>query len=239
MRSSLVAVLSMLSLAAFCEEGFKPLFNGRDLGGWEGHTNFWSVKDGAITAETATNNLAKYNTFLIWRGGAVSNFELRLEFRIAGKNGNKGVNSGVQFRSAVLDGAKYIVGGYQADVDPAQGNWGIGSFYEERGRGFLAKGGERTVVREKDGKTDVAVTGSFDRQEELKAAVARGEWMDYRIIAEGNHIRLFMNGIQTIDTVDEQASKAPAAGILALQLHAGPPMQVQFRNIRIRSLDGN
>ena len=118
------------------DEGFQPIFDGKTLKNWDGNPQFWSVTDGAITGKTTKENPTDGNTFIIYRGAQPSNFELRLQFRIVGGN------SGVQYRSKEVN--KWIVGGYQADFDGA-GVW-AGTLYEERGRGVLAKRGNKVVI---------------------------------------------------------------------------------------------
>ena len=218
------------SSAAELEPGFKSLFNGKDLTGWAGNADLWSVKYGAITGVTKADPKLTHNTFLVYEGGMFDDFELRLSYRI--ENGN----SGIQYRSKVLSQGKFgpIVGGYQADFEAGKTYSGI--LYEEKFRGILAQRGQKTIVKEVDGKTKVEVTGSVGDTDEIQSKIKHEDWNDYVVIANGNHLRHFINGAQTIDVVDEQASKAAKSGSLALQIHVGPPMVVQFKNIRIRSL---
>jgi hypothetical protein len=208
---------------AVAEEGAKSLFNGKDLSGWEGNTAFWSVRDGAITAQTTAENPTKGNTFLIWKGGELENFELRLKFRIVGGN------SGIQYRSKDL--GNFVVGGYQADFDGG-GAW-TGTLYEERGRGVLAKRGSKVVIEADGKKTDA---GTTTPEQEILSSVKKEDWNEYVIIAQGNHLVQKINGLVTVDVVDKQSDKAAAKGILALQLHAGPPMTVQFKDIELKPL---
>ena len=207
----------------------EDLFNGKDLTGWEGNPAFWSVKDGAITGQTTKENPTKGNTFLVYKKGDVDDFELRLKYKIVGGN------SGIQYRSKVTDQKNFVVGGYQADID--SGTTYSGILYEERGRGILAKRGEKVVIKEGEGsKPKIEVTGSLGKSDEIQKKIKTEEWNDYVVIAKGNHLQHFINGTQTADVIDEQASKAAKSGILALQLHAGPPMTVQFKDIRIKPL---
>ncbi len=200
------------------------LFNGRDLKGWEGDPRFWSVKDNAITAVNTAENPTKQNTFLIWRGGTVKDFQLRVEFRLQGNN------SGIQYRSKDL--GQFVVSGYQADMDGADRYTGI--LYEERGRGILANVGERVSVKA-DGKA--RKTGTVGDPAGIRAAIKNGGWNEYVITAVGNHIVQAINGKITVDVTDEDESRRAMEGILALQLHAGPPMTVQFRKLRLRVID--
>jgi hypothetical protein len=240
--ASVLVTASLLS-AAEVEPGFKSLFNGSYLSGWEGNPKLWSVKDGTITGVTGSDPDTKinHNTFLVWKDGTVDDFELRLSYRI-----EKG-NSGIQYRSKVIEEGKFgpIVGGYQADFEAGKTYSGI--LYEERGRGILAQRGQKTVIKEveetKDGKTQkktkVEVAGSVGDTKEIQAKIKDEDWNEYVVIARGNHLQHFINGQQTVDVIDEQPAKAAKSGVLALQIHVGPPMVVQFKNIRIKNLSGD
>jgi hypothetical protein len=208
--------------------GVANLFDGKTLAGWAGVENLWSVEDGAITGRTTPDNPLKNNTFLVWTNGTLDNFELHLEYRILGGN------SGIQYRSRVVDPEKFIVGGYQADIDSGKRYSGI--LYEERGRGILGERGQRTVVREVDGKTKVEVIGTIGDAAALQRFIREGQWNHYYVVANGNHFLHFINDHFMVDVLDEEVGKAAKSGILALQLHAGPPMFVQFRNVQLRPL---
>ena len=239
---------ALLALPAFAadEAGFKSIFNGKDLTGWEGNPKLWSVKDGTITGITPPSEkdpkrgAITHNTFLVNKDLTVKDFELRFSYRIV--NGN----SGVQYRSKVQSQGEWgpIVAGYQADFEAGKTYSGI--LYEEKGRGILAQRGQKTTVKAekevegKDGKkqrrAEVAVTGSVGKSEDIQAAIKNEDWNDYVIIAKGNHLQHFINGKQTVDVTDEGGDKAAKEGILALQIHVGPPMTVQFKNLRIKEL---
>jgi len=218
-------------LGAETENGFQSIFNGKDLSGWDGNPKLWSVKDGAITGQTTAENPANGNTFLIWTNGTVANFELRCSFKLLPGDDKGFANSGIQYRSKVFDPANWVVGGYQADMEAGPTYTGI--LYEERMRGIMAGRGEK-VVWDKDCKKQVV--GSLAKSEEIQAAIKQRDWNDYVIIADGNHLQQWINGKQTIDVVDDCESQRAMSGILALQLHAGPPMMVQFKDIRIKKL---
>jgi 3-keto-disaccharide hydrolase len=215
--------------ASTVHAGEIELFNGKDLTGWEGNPDLWSVQDGAITGKTKADPKLTHNTFLVWTNGTVGDFELRVSYRIV--NGN----SGIQYRSKVLDHGKFgpIVGGYQADMEAGPTYSGI--LYEERGRGILAQRGQKTVIDAQTGKP--RVVGSLGKSADIQAKIKHEDWNDYRVIAKGNHLQHFINGMQTIDVVDEQASKAAKSGVLALQIHVGPPMTVQFKNFHLKTLN--
>jgi hypothetical protein len=225
------ALIAQPALVSGAEQGFVKIFDGKDLTGWEGNPKLWSVKDGAITGQTTAENPAKGNTFLIWTNGTVANFELRCSFRLVPGDAQGFANSGVQYRSKVVDPANWVVGGYQADMEAGPTYTGI--LYEERFRGIMAERGQK-VVWDKDGKKQVV--GSVGDAAAIEASIKKGDWNDYVIIAQGNHLQQFVNGKQTIDVVDEEEAKRAMTGVLALQLHAGPPMMVQFRNIRLKKL---
>lgn len=207
------------------DDGFVSLFNGKDLSNWKGNTEYWSVQDGAITGKTTADNPLKFNTFLVWQGGQPANFELRLKYKIVGGN------SGVQYRSKVLDPEKFIVGGYQADIDSSPRYSGIN--YEERGRGIMAERGTKVVVHP-DGKKEV-VEQLGDR-DELQKKIKQEDWNDYRIIARGNRLQHIINGVLMSELVDEQRGKAATSGVIAFQVHQGPPMVVQFKDIELKEL---
>ncbi len=216
------------------EEGFRSIFNGKDLTGWTGNPKLWSVKDGAITGQTTSDNPAPHNTFLIWTNGTVSDFELRCSFKLV-PGDNKGfANSGIQYRSKVINPAGWVVGGYQADMEAGPSYTGI--LYEEaKTRGIMAERGQKVVFGE-DGKKEVV--GSVGNSAEIQASIKKGDWNEYVIIARGNHLQQFVNGKQTIDVTDNDSSKRAMSGVIALQLHAGSPMMAQFKDIRIKDLSG-
>ena len=218
--------LSASPLPACAAEGeFRPLFNGRDLTGWEGDRRSWSVRDHCIRGETTLAALPVGNTFLIWRGGVLKDFDLRLKFRL--RNGN----SGVQYRCADL--GKWVVSGYQAEIENKQGKAGF--LYEEKGRGWLARVGEK-VAAGPNGKP--RVVGELAKKDALIAAgyYRMRDWNEYRIVARGNHVQHWLNGFQTIDFTDQDPARRALTGLLALQIHAGPPMLVEFRDILLQNL---
>lgn len=238
-------ILSIFCLLAICftavaafaaDDGFESLFDGKTLSGWDGDPTFWRVEDGAITGETTAENPTKANTFIVYKGDPVDDFVLRFEYRL------RNHNSGVQYRSwrgatPESDQSKptdWVVGGYQADmvVDTEQAPWS-GILYEERGRGILATRGQKVVIGP-DHKPKVV--GSTGDAKELLECVQKGEWKTYEVIARGNHLMHIINGRVTVDVVDNDPEQRRASGIVAFQLHAGPPMKAQFRNVRLQRL---
>lgn len=221
-------LLGLFSFSANAAE--TQLFNGKDLTGWDGDPKFWSVQDGALTAQSTKENAVPHNTFLIWKDGKPADFTLTLKFKMTPGDEKKYTNSGVQYRSNVIDPAKFIVGGYQADFEYGE-QWS-GILYEEKGRGILAKRGEKVVLKqgEKPAKPVIEVTGKTGDPKEIQAAIKKDDWNEYKIIAKGNNVQQFINGKLTVDVTDETA-EAPKSGVIALQMHQGPPMKVQFKDI--------
>ena len=206
--------------------GWQSIFNGKDLTGWDGDKRFWSAKDGAIRGETAVGSLPANNTFCIWRAGTLKDFELKLKFRI--QNGN----SGIQYRSKDL--GEWRVGGYQAEVENSPGK--VGFLYDERGRGGLVNVGDFVVVDEAGNKNILGKVA--DKEQLIKAGYYKEkDWNEYHIIAQGNHIVQYLNGYQTIELIDNDPKGGSRAGIFALQIHVGPPMVVEFKDIRIKQLE--
>ncbi len=230
MKIKLITLATLV--AGFTFAGEQKIFNGTDLTGWEGSDKLWSVQDGALTGKTSSegDTSIKHNTFLVWKGGTVSDFELTFKYRI-----EKG-NSGVQYRSKVLPPGESgsIVSGYQADFEAGKMHSGI--LYEERGRGILAKRGEQTkIVVGADGKKPkVEVTGKVGDSAEIQAAIKDEDWNEYKIVAKGNHLEHFINGKKTVDVTDEHEGAAKD-GIIALQIHKGPPMVVQFKDMVLKT----
>ena len=190
------------------DPGFVSMFNGQDLTGWSGSPDLWSVRDGAIVGQTTKEKPALENTFLIWTNGQPGDFEMRCSFKITANNNVGFANSGVQFRSRVVKPSYWVVAGYQADME-ASTNY-TGGLYEEKGRGTLVDGWK----------------GKAEKVVKLQ------DWNDYEILCDGDHIKLTLNGMVTADLHDS----ARLEGIIAFQLHRGPPMEVYFRNVRIKIL---
>jgi len=212
------------------------LFDGKTLKGWEGQPGFWSVKDGCITGQTTAEQPVKENTFLIWKDGQVSDFQLTFHYRIVDKDGaaNGFGNSGVQYRSKVVKPEYSVVAGYQADMEVGKSYSGI--LYEEKGRGILAQRGQKVVITKGDSpdKPKIEVTGELEKSDDIQAAIKPGDWNEYKIVAIGGHLQHFINGHQTIDVTDK-TSEGAKTGVLALQLHAGEPMMVQFKDLVLKT----
>lgn len=202
---------------------FDVLFDGQSLKNWSGDSSLWSVEDGAITGRTNSESPIKANTFLIY-DGEVTDFEFRCKVRFEGNN------SGVQYRSQQVQGSHFALKGYQADLHPKQSYFGM-MYGEKTGRGIIAQRGQQVVVGQ-DGKSEVV--GNVGNDTEF----VDSEWNDLRIIAVGNRMVHQVNGITTLDLTDNHPD-ATRSGKLGLQLHQGPAMKVEFRNLLLRKLEGN
>jgi len=247
-RAILPSALSALAAAALLHPArlpaqsppsdpqFVSIFNGKDLTGWDGDPKLWSVEDGAIVGRRVkAERPDKGNTFLIWTGGRPGNFELRAAFRLLSDNATGWANSGIQYRSRVVDPVHWVVRGYQADMD-GSGKY-VGQLYEEGFRGFLALPGQRVRITPGIGlKPHIEVLGRTADPAAILAAIQKQGWNEYVIIAEGNHLRQYFNGILSADVVDLDQANAAESGVIALQLHAGLPMTVEFKDILLKTL---
>jgi len=207
------------------EEGFVAIFNGEDMTGWEGKEGWWNVEDGALTARSTTERPCVKHNYLMWRGGtAEGDFELKFSYKIDGGN------SGVQFRSRELD--NWDIEGYQADIE-AGTTW-TGCLFEVKVRnGGVAMRGTRTTTNP-DGTQEIEEIGD---PEELMGKVKQGEWNDYHIIARGDHVTLIINGVVMCEAIDRAERRVEPGGMIAFQMHPGPPMVVQFKNVRLKMLN--
>ena len=209
--------------------GFESIFDGT-IKGWDGDPAFWRAGNGALVGQSTPENPLKQNTFLIWRGGEPADFELKVQFRMSA------TNSGIQIRSAQVpagsDVGKWVMKGYQADIDFA--NNYTGQIYEERGRMFLAPRGTVGYVGA-DGARKIV--GNLQRSpDELKSIVKTGDWNQVHIIARGNTIIQILNGNVTSIVVDDDTKNRALGGLIGFQIHVGEPMKVEFRNIYLKKM---
>lgn len=234
---ALIALVSVVERVAANDqsEGFMALFNGKDLTDWRGDLSRWSVQDGAITGQTTAERPLTANTFLLWRD-EVADFELRLRFRLIANNDEPFANSGLQYRSHMVDAASWTLGGYQLDMDFAHRFTGM--LFEEKGRGIVMQPGQSIRLEPvgPDGKPRISSTAPSQDIDVLRASMHRGDWNDAVVIAQGRHLRHYVNGKLTADVLDLDPVKGALRGLLALQLHRGQPMTVQFKDILIKIL---
>jgi hypothetical protein len=210
------------------EPGFKPIFDGKTLSGWDGDPTYWRVEDGALVGEITAATVIKSNTFIIWNGGKPKDFELKLEYRITPEG-----NSGINYRSAVVPdtvtpGNKFAMRGYQCDLDGRKRY--PGNNYEEKGRLFLAVRGQMTRVV--GGRPPVLVSTIGDSDELAKAVT--DDWNSVHVIARGNVLTHIVNGRLMTVVVDDDAPNRPVDGLIGVQVHVGPPMKVEYRQLRLK-----
>jgi hypothetical protein len=223
------------------EADFKQIFDGKTLNGWEGDAAYWRVENGSILGEITADKLVKNNTFVIWKGGEPKDFELKLEYRIT-KNGNSGVN----YRSERLKDLPFALKGYQADIDG--NNYFTGQNYEERGRTTLAYRGQKTTILKTDNSTapvkenvknnawtKVQITKSWSK-DSLQTFIKSNDWNQVHLIVKGNRLQHYVNGILMSDVTDDDVVNRKMKGLLGVQVHVGPPMKVEYRNIRLKEL---
>lgn len=247
---TLISVLAVIiscktsNVAQNSEKGFKSIFDGKTLKGWSGDTKYWRVENGNLVGEITPETVLKTNSFLTWEGGQPADFEFKAEFNITEKG-----NSGVNYRSVVFPDVPNALKGYQADIDG--GNRYTGQNYEERGRTTLAYRGQITEINPQSGSmtpeqvrakvaknawTELKVTGSLGENEALKANIKAQDWNEIRIVAKGNRLQHYVNGILMSDVTDNDSVNGKSKGFLGVQVHVGPPMKVQYRNLRIKNL---
>ena len=238
MRTSSVCFLLCVMFAqSFAQQPgvqFESLFNGKDLSNWEGDERFWRVENGAIVGQTTDENKTAKNTFLVYTKDSVDDFELRFSYRV------KGGNSGVQYRSELL--SKWVVKGLQADFEDTMHEGKdkfSGMFFEENGRMFMAQRGDVVFVRsnpKQPKKPVIEKVASVGDPVELEKNIRRSDWNEYVVIAKGNTFIHAINGHVMSIGIDEDELNSRKSGILAWQLHAGPPLKIEMKDIRLRKL---
>ncbi len=208
------------------KDGFTQIFDGKTFTGWDGDTSVWHIDSGTVIGEVTPTKQIKTNSFLIWRAEKPSDFEFKAEYRISA-----GGNSGVQYRSEELKDIRYAVKGYQADIDGA--NTYTGQNYEERGRGFLAMRGQKAKLETNQKPIIIDSVGNSDS---LKTHIKVNDWNEIHIIAKGNDMKHYINGILMSETIDNDTVNRKADGIIGLQVHVLPEMKVEYRNIKYKKL---
>jgi len=208
------------------DTGFVPIFDGRTLADWDGDPKYWRVENGHLVGEITPETLVKRNTFIIWRGGAPADFELKLDYRVTA-----GGNSGINYRSIQLTDAPWSLAGYQADIDNVE-RW-VGQNYEERGRTFLAYRGQMVRVGETGQPQLLASLGD---PAALAAHVKSEDWNSYHLIIRGNVLTHIINGHVMSIVIDDDPKNRRFDGLIGVQVHVGPPMKIEYRNIRLKTL---
>lgn len=232
--------LPLHPLAQNKNDRFVSIFDGKTLNGWEGDSQYWRVENGNIVGEITPDKLLKSNTFLIWRGGEPEDFELKLEYRIS-KTGNSGIN----YRSEQITEVPFALKGYQADIDGM--NRYTGQNYEERGRTTLAYRGQKTkIIGMDDPKasvkdhvknnawTKLEVTKSLGDKDALQNVIKSEDWNEIHLIVKDNRLQHYVNGTLMSDVTDDDIINRKKSGLIGVQVHVGPPMKVEYRNIKLK-----
>jgi Domain of Unknown Function (DUF1080) len=206
------------------KDGFTQIFDGKTFTGWDGDTSVWHIDSSSFIGEVTPAKQIKTNSFLIWRTDRPADFEFKAEYRISA-----GGNSGVQYRSEEVKDIPYAVKGYQADIDGA--NQYTGQNYEERGRGFLAMRGQKARLEPNQKPIIIDSVGNSDS---LKRHIKPDDWNEIYIVARGNNMKHYINGILMSETIDNDSTNRKMEGILGLQVHVLPAMKVEYRNIRYK-----
>lgn len=208
------------------ETGFVSIFDGKSLKGWDGDPIYWRVEEGKIVGEITPKTIIDRNTFLIWIGGEPKNFELKLDYKISSKG-----NSGINYRSKRLNDAPWSLQGYQADID-GKNEWS-GQNYEERGRTFLALRGQVALMEPDQKPKIIGVTGS---KEALTTFIKNDDWNEYYLIVRDNIMIHMINGHVMSVVIDDDKKNRVIKGYIGVQVHVGPPMKVEYRDIRLKEL---
>ncbi|MFC6099655.1 3-keto-disaccharide hydrolase [Olivibacter domesticus] len=219
------------------DSGFVHIFDGKTLDGWEGDSAYWRVEDGMLIGERkASDKPLERNTFIIWKGGEPADFELTLMYKISPEG-----NSGINYRSDPVASIPNALKGYQADIDGK--NKYTGQNYEERKRTTLAYRGQAVEVPDDEqgesknnAWTTVIVKDTLGDLDKLKSSIKEADWNECRIVAKGNRLQHYVNGILMSDVVDNDTKNRKMSGSIGVQIHVGPPMQVAFKDIKLKTL---
>jgi hypothetical protein len=223
-------------------DGLVQIFDGQTLSNWEADTTYWRVENGILVGEITPETRLERNTFAIWRGGEPADFELTLQYRISADG-----NSGINYRSERVEDVPFALKGYQADIDGK--NRYTGQNYEERMRTTLAYRGQIVLVNspekpdmpirenvQRNAWQSTQVTGSLGESDSLRTHIKENDWNECRLVVQGNRLQHYVNGILMSDVTDNDSVNRKMAGLLGVQVHVGPPMKVEFRNIRMKEL---
>ena len=223
------------------EEGFVSIFDGKTLNNWKGDPTYWKVEDGCLVGIVTPETLLKRNTFIIWQGHMPENFEIKVEYKVSAKG-----NSGINYRSELIDTIPNALRGYQADLNGP--NTYTGSNYEERRRTTLASRGEKVIIPpiphadsllshiKNNQWLPKIVTGSLGDSAILRSAIKEADWNEYHIVVRGNHMLHYVNGVLMSDVTDNDTVNRRFNGWLGVQVHVGPPMRIAYRNFMLKKL---
>jgi len=214
-------------LPRFDPTGFTSIFDGKTLNDWDGDPKYWTVEEGKLVGRVTPETLLPQNSWILWRGGLVEDFELVVDYRVSAQG-----NSGVGYRLAVLDGQPFGVRGPQGDIHG--GNMFSGICYEENGRRLLAARGQSTWIDDPGAKP--RLIAQFGDPEELQGVVRKEDWNRYRLLVRGTDAKHFINGVLMSEVHDHDQTNRMHRGLLGVQVHVGPPMKIEYRDIYLRLL---
>jgi hypothetical protein len=217
---------------------FVDIFDGKTLNNWIGDPTYWKVEDGSLVGFVTPETLLKRNSFIIWQGGTPKDFELKITYKIS-ENGNSGVN----YRSEIIDSLPFALKGYQADID-GKNNY-TGQNYEERKRTTLAYRGEQVVLYPantanlKEGIKKNAwqfreILGSLGETNTLKSSIKNDDWNEMHLIIKENKMLHYVNGVLMSDITDNDEAYRTFSGHIGVQVHVGPPMKVTYKSIKLK-----
>lgn len=226
------------------EAGFKAIFDGKTLNNWKGDLDYWEVENGCLVGTVTPENVLKSNTFIIWHGAQPESFELKLAYRIS-ESGNSGIN----YRSEILENKPFALRGYQCDIDGK--NKYTGQNYEEKKRTTLAYPGEQVVIPSQTNPDSLGnlrshikkncwqsrtIVGSFGSRDSIKKNIKNNDWNTVHLVVNGDKLLHYINGVLISEVVDKDALNKSVKGYIGLQVHVGPPMKVEYRDIRLKNL---
>lgn len=243
--SSLLLALATILLLGNCTSrnvagskqnaGFTDMFANNSMENWEGDMRYWRMEEGVLIGEISPQLALAENTFLIWKG-EVADFEWVADFKISAHG-----NSGINYRNERVEGLQYALKGYQADIDGQ--NAYTGQNYEERRRTTIAYRGEKVILPTSDeGKVEHnawtlrVANGTLGTSDSLKNLIHANDWNELRLVVKGNRLQHYVNGVLMSDVTDNDEVNRSFKGQLGIQLHVGPPMQVAFKNVKMKKL---
>ena len=203
---------------------FIDIFDGKTFNGWKADTSVWHIENGCFVGEVTPSKQIQTNSFLIYTNSQAGDFEFKAQFKIS-----NGGNSGVNYRSEELTDIPYALKGYQADIDGE--NVYTGQNYEERGRGFLAMRGQNAVI---NNSKDTYIIKSIGNSDSLKSKIIVDDWNEIHLIAKGNNMKHYINGILMSETTDNDSSNSKLSGLIGLQVHVSKEMKVAYKNIQLK-----
>ncbi|WP_139956565.1 3-keto-disaccharide hydrolase [Flavicella sediminum] len=224
------------------KDDFRSVFNGENLDGWHGDSTYWSVKEGRLIGEVTPETILKRNSFIIYQKVQPKDFELKLEYKIS-ETGNSGIN----YRSKLMDTIPFALSGYQCDIDGK--NRYTGQNYEEKKRTTLAYVGEKVSIPpmprnisknrlrnnvNKNCWQTRTILDTLGSRLQLKSHIKSNDWNKVHLIVKGNRMQHYVNGVLMSDVLDLDTINRVNKGFLGVQVHIGPPMKVQYKNIRIK-----